>query len=251
MLAADTREWTAALDALVGDQDLRRRLGAAARADVATRFEPGAQGRALAATLHDIVARHERKAGRGAPVTPAIRVDEVALARMFFGEVTRAAREPRALPDFSSPPATAATPPLADGALLAQRVRAVHTGLTRLDVHTITCGLALDHTLVLHLRREDGTTVTHATLAAALVPDHDWLALEFPPEPRSAGHCYTLEIEAHGTGSRNALTFGTSASAAPEGPFTIDGTPGPCSLALRAFAADDVAAGEGTAAVGV
>ncbi len=249
MIAADTREWTAALDALVGDQGVRRRLGAAARADVATRFEPGTQGRVLAGALRDIVARHAGGAGRGAPA--ASKVDEVALVRTFFGEVARAAREPHALPDFATPPATAATPPLADGVRLAQRVRAMHTGLTRLDVHTITYGLALDHTLALHVRRDDGTTVTQATLAAALVPDRDWLALEFPPEPRSAGRCYTLEIEARGTGSRNALTFGTSDIVGPEGPFTIDGTPGPRSLTLRAFAADEVAASGETAAVGV
>lgn len=240
LLAGDPPEWEAALARLVGDELRRVRLGAAARADVAARFAPAAQGRELRAILEEVAARVG-----GAAESPAradAGDDELALARRFRGEVARAAREPDALPDHAAT-AAAVTPPLADGVVLTQRFRARRPGLARVDVHTVTYGLALDHVLEMRLLRADGSVAASATLPAALAPDRDWIALALTPEPDSADRWYALELRARGTGARNALAFGAAAAAAStDGGYVLDGVVADAALALRTFAADDPAA---------
>jgi hypothetical protein len=239
LLAADAASWDAALTSLITDAPRRLRLGAAAHADVATRFAPAEQGRELRAILADVVAAPAaRDRAAAARATLAELDDEVALARRFPGEVARAAREPNALPDVSLAP-TAVSPPLADGVILEQRFRLARPGLARVDVHTVTYGLPLDHVLELRLRRADGALVSAASVPAALAPDRDWLALEFAPEQSSADRVYVLELRARGTGSRNALSFGATTAPHEHGAYLLDGAAGAGSLALRTFAADD------------
>jgi hypothetical protein len=223
---------------MITDPERRLRLGTAARADVETRFAPVTQGAALHAILADVAAAvpHARTE---APREPTGTDDEVTLARRFPGEVTRAAREPAALQDLTSS-ATGATPPLADGIVLAQAFRAARPGLTRVDVHTITYGLPLDHLLELRLRRDDGSLVGATTIPAALAPDRDWLALEVAPERESEGRTYVLELHARGTASHNALCFGVTTAPTDADRYLLGDGACDGALALRTFAADTV-----------
>jgi glycosyltransferase involved in cell wall biosynthesis len=231
-LAPDLAAWQHALETVVTHPERAAHVGATARADVELRFAPAAQGRELAAFL-STVAAGLRAPHAPAPVAPALA--ERALVATFPGEVARAAREPAARPDLAAAP-VATTAPLGDGAVLAQRFPSRHAGLTRVDVHTITYGLALDHTLDARVRRDDGSEVTAQEIWAGIAPDRDWLAIDLPPEPDSADRTYTLELRAHGTGTRNALSFGVGAPDAGD-PCTVDGISGPGPLALRTFAA--------------
>jgi hypothetical protein len=76
-------------------------------------------------------------------------------------------------------------------------------------------------------------------VAASVAPDRDWLAIDLPPEPDSAGRTYTLELRARGTADRNALSF--AVSTAGDQRYTTDGVAGAGPLALRSFAAWPVA----------
>jgi glycosyltransferase involved in cell wall biosynthesis len=233
LLAEDAAAWRAALAALAGDPAHARRLGDAARADVAARFGPASQGPALAAILAEVAARAPRPTG-----AVAVPVDEIALARAFPGEVARAAREPGGLPGFAVSDAAEITPPLGDAAPLLQPFPATVDGLARVDVQTVTYGQALDHELRARVLREDGSVAAARTLAAALAPDRGWLAVELPPESGSAGRTYRLELTARGAGRGNALSFGATARPTRAGPFAIGGVAGPGSLALRTFAGE-------------
>jgi len=239
LLPGDAAAWQAALATLVRDRLRRARMGAAAHTDVAARFASAILGHALAGMLVEVAARYGRRSSNATDDA----TDEVALARAFPGEVTRAAREPQARPGFAALDCATTTPPLADGMVLAQRFRATDDGLTRVDLHTVTYSQALDHVLEVRLLRDDGTTAATENIAAVLAPDRDWLALEFVPEAHSAGRCYTLELRSHGSGPANALAFGATARTAPEGPFTLFGRPGAGALALRTFAAEPQEAG--------
>jgi glycosyltransferase involved in cell wall biosynthesis len=230
-LAADLEVWQQALETVVTHPERAAHVGATARADVGLRFAPAAQGHELAAFLSTVVAGL-RAPHATPPAAPAL--DERALGVTFPGEVAHAAREPDARPDHAAGATAVTTAPLADGTVLAQCFPSHHAGLTRVDVHTITYGLALDHTLHACVRRDDGSEVASQEIWAGGAPDRDWLAIDLPPEPDSAGRTYTLELRARGTGTRNALSFGVSAD--PCDPYTIDGVAGPSALALRSFA---------------
>ncbi len=247
LLAADDGEWRHALEALVQDPELRRRLGTAAYADVRSRFDPDTQGLALTRACHEMVRAHEHPVIVGGGDEP---LDELVLARSFPGEVARRAREPHGLPDCAVTELDAITPPLGDGVTLAQSFVAAGDGLTRVDVHTITYGLALDHLLVMRLQRDNGSVVADLTLPAGLAPDRDWLAIEFPPETRSAGRRYTIVLEARGSGPRNALSFGCTERAAPVEPFRLAGRAAPGSLGVRTFAADSGGVADATDSLG-
>ncbi len=238
ILAADDRGWETALSSVIADPTRRARLGGAARADVETRFAPTTQGARLGAFVTDVLApfRAARRAA-AAPSPPTL--DEIALARRFPGEVARAAREPAGLPDLRRD-ALGTTPPLADDVVLAQRFHVARPGLSRVDVHTITYGLPLDHLLELRLRRDDGSLVGSTTLPAALAPDRDWVALDVAPEASSEGRAYVLELRARGTGARNALAFGVAPLR--EGDvYRLGDATGRGALAMRTFAADPAA----------
>ena len=235
-LAADPEAWRDALETVVTHPERSAHAGATARTDVELRFAPAAQGRELAAFLSTVVAgwRAPHAARHEAPAAPP-ELAERALVATFPGEVARAAREPDARPDYAAAATADTTAPLADGCILAQRFPSRHPGLARVDVHTITYGLALDHTLHACVRRDDGSEVASQEIWAGVAPDQDWLAIDFPPEPDSAGRTYTLELRARGTGTRNALSFGVSGE--PGDPYTSDGVAGATALALRSFTA--------------
>jgi hypothetical protein len=230
-LAADAGAWDEALAHVVEHPERAAHVGANARADLELRFAPAAQGRDLAAFLSTVVAglRASHVAG---PVAEALTERELVAA--YPRELARAAREPAMRPDLATPPASTSDP-LGDGRVLTQRIASRFAGLARVDVHTVTYGLPLDHVLEATVRRDDGTTVATRALAPALAPDRDWLAIEFPPEPDSAGRTYVLELRARGTGPRNATSFGVAAPG--DAPYTIDDGSGVGPLALRSFAA--------------
>jgi hypothetical protein len=119
--------------------------------------------------------------------------------------------------------------------VLAQDFRARADGLARIDVHTVTYGLPLDHRLEARVRRADGTTVVREEVDAALAPDRGWLAIAWPAERASGGRTYRLELAAAGTGTRNALSFGLAAPGVAAPPCTRDGAPAAGPLALRTF----------------
>ncbi len=230
LLAADETAWREALTRLVDDADTTRRLGLAAREDALTRFHPTTQGRALAEIMRTLVDAGARGVGDH-PLA-----DEATVVRTFPNEVARAAREPQALPDMAAPTIEGPTAPLPDGTVLRQRFFSHVSGLARVDVHSITYGQHLDHALVLRVRRDDGVTIASARYAAALAPDRDWLAVEFPPQPDSAGRHFHLELEAEGTGAGNALSFGTTTPTPDAEPLSLGTTSGTAPLALRTFA---------------
>ncbi|MEO6029604.1 MAG: glycosyltransferase [Candidatus Binatia bacterium] len=231
-LAADLDTWRAALAAVVAHPERAAHVGATARADLELRFAPAAQGRDLAAFLSTVVAGlrapHPIEPDAGARA-------ERELVAAFPGEVARAAREPDARPDQVGAALATISAPLADGRVLAQRFPSRFAGLTRVDVHTITYGLPLEHALHAAVRRDDGSEVATRVVAAGVAPNRDWLAIDLPPEPDSAGRTYTLELRARGTGDQNAVSFGVSADTAE--PYTTDGVAGSGALLLRSFAA--------------
>lgn len=231
-LAADAHAWEQALATVVAHPERAAHVGATARADVELRFSAAAQGRDLAAFLSAVRAGL-RASHAPAPVAAAL--DERTLATTYPGEVARAAREPDACPDVIAPAGPHTTDPLAAGHVLRQRFPSRAAGLMRVDVHTITYGLPLDHALDASIRRDDGSEVAAHTIAAGVAPDRDWLAIPLPPESDSAGRTYTLELRARGTGTRNALSFGVGTAGTE--PYTLDGAPGLGPLALRSFAA--------------
>lgn len=226
-LAADAAAFEQALAAVATHPERAAHVGATARADVALRFTPAAQGRELAAFLSTVVAglrgTHATNLGRVART-------ERELVAIHPGEVARAAREPAARPDHYAQPGDEVSAPLGDGHVIAQPFTCLHPGLTRVDVRTVTYGLPLDHVLTATIRRDDGSVAATHEIWAGAAPDRDWLALELPPEPDSAGRTYVVELRARGTGPRNALSFALAAT--PGVPATTDRT-----LALRAFAA--------------
>ncbi len=241
LLATDATCWESTLTSLIENPVRRQRLGAAARADVVARFASAPQGAALRAILEDVTT-----GGAARPLANGARVDdahdcsiaaEVALARRFPAEVARAAREPNAFPDLALP-VTETTELLGDGVMLTQRFRVGRPGLMRVDVYTVTRGAVLDHELELRLLRPDGSRAAATRVPAALAPDREWLALDVPPEPDSAGRVYVLELCSHGARTGNALSFGATTVPHEDGPYRLGDVAGVGSLALRTFAAD-------------
>ncbi len=226
-IAADAAAWERALEVVVSHPERAAHVGATARADVELRFTPAAQGRPLAAFLSTVMAglRRTRPASLG-----RVARSERELVALDPGGVARAAREPAARPDHRATLGAAVSPPLGDGQTFVQRFACRHDGLVRVDVRTVTYGLALDHVLDATLRRDDGSVVASHETWAGVAPDRDWLAIDVPPEGCSGGRTYTLELGARGTGPRNALSFG------------LDDAPGePCRV-VAGGGSDDVLA---------
>jgi len=233
-IAADDAAWEHALDAVVTHPERAAHVGATARADVALRFAPAAQGRPLAAFLSTVVAG--LRGARGANPGRVAR-SERELVAMHPGEVAYAAREPAARSDATVAPGTGVSAPLGDGRVFAQRFACRDAGLLRVDVRTVTYGLALDHVLEATVRRADGGVVATRELWAGVAPDHDWLAIDLPTDADSAGRTYVLELRARGTGERNALSFALADTPNARAPLAIDGVAGAEALALRTFTA--------------
>lgn len=221
-LAASPDEWRAALDELIRDRELSRRLGESARADLEERWSEAARAPELRRALEALPSRERSFELAGVEQETAA---EIAL-------------EPDACPASPGVEVAGATPPLGDGHLLTQRLAPTRNGLCRVDVHSITCGQRLRHELVLRLRR-NGAIVGERAIPAEHAPDRSWLALEVPPQRDSAHATYDLEIEAHGSGEANAISLGLAGgagiSALPR-PAELEGRRLAAPLALRCFA---------------
>jgi hypothetical protein len=140
------------------------------------------------------------------------------------------------------------SPPLAPGRTLAQRLRARRDGLCRIDVHTVTYGLAPAHTLELRLLDEDGALLAASRYAARLAPDRGWLALDVPLQAASRGRSYRFEIRALDAPPGAALSFGLTPAAPGAEPARIDGEDLAGVLRVRGFADSGCALAEVTAA---
>jgi glycosyltransferase involved in cell wall biosynthesis len=230
-LAGDVEAWCQALDDLVRDEELRRDLGARARADVLERWSEERRADELWREI-------ERIDGHGP--APAI-----SLALAEPERPAALALEPDACPAL--PPATpaATTPPLGSGRRLVQTFRPTRNGLCRVDVHSVTFGQDLRHELRITLRG-GGRVLAEERCDASGLPDRGWFALDVPPESHSAGNVYELELEARGTGPGNATSFGLAdqedgISPAADGARTTAARfadePLAAPLALRCFAA--------------
>jgi hypothetical protein len=235
-LATTQDEWRRALDDLLRDPSLRRRLGTAARLDVVTRWTESRRASELLAIVDDVRGGLRRRARRDVAASRPASGDDVAAARV--------ALEEDACPAFATSAVGGVAPPVSGGSRLVQRLRASCDGLVRVDVHAVTYGLALDRQLRLELRRDDGSLAGRATLPASELPDRAWVALELDaPERLSAGRVYTLSIAVDGPRGGPAPTFGTTAATAgsevpgPLGVATLDDAPLAAPLALRGFAA--------------
>lgn len=233
-LATTQDEWRRALDELLRDAALRRRLGASALADVGARWTEPARARELLAIVDDV---------RGG----LRRVQTLGLTAETFDvePSARVALEPDACPAFPAGAAAAVSPPLPVGGRVAQRVRVALCGLARIDLHTVTYGQEIRARLRLALRSVDGTLLAEALLPAAEAPDRGWLALELDaPLGDSAGRTYVVELSAEGDGAGGALSFGVTGTAPRDddgfgalGAACLDGAPLAGALVLRGFAA--------------
>jgi len=233
-LATTQDEWRRALDELLRDPSLRRRLGAAARADVASRWAESHRAGELLAIVDDVRGGLRPRSRTGVVPAPPSDADE---------RPGRLALEPDACPAFAPAAHADVAPPVGGGSRLVQRLRAGRDGLVRVDVHAVTFGQSLTQEVRLELRRDDGTLAGRATLPAAELPDRGWVALELDaPEAHSAGRIYDLEIAVEGAPGGSTPTFGVGPLAADDavsgaiGGASLDGTPFGGSLALRGFA---------------
>lgn len=236
-LATTQDEWRRALDELLRDPALRRRLGAAAQADVAARYSESRRAGDLLAIVEDVRGGLRRRSRSTAPAVLPVATAEERPARV--------ALEPDACPAFRTAVAAATAPPVPGGSRLVQRLRAACDGLVRVDVHAVTFGQPLAQRISLELRRDDGTIAGRAVLPAAEMPDRAWLALDLDaPEQRSGGRTYALEIAVDGVRGGSAPAFAVAdGSAAAEGDecgalgsAELDGTPIAAVLVLRGFA---------------
>jgi len=236
-LATTQDEWRRALDDLLREPGERARLGAAARADVASRYAQRVRARELQAILDDVRGGLQRRAQSLSATAPGAAFD--------VERGSRTALEPDACPAFTAAAANVVAPPLTGGAALVQRLRVARHGLLRLDVHVITYGQTFAGDLRLTLRRDDGTLAGALRVPADEAPDRGWLALELDaPEPRSGGCTYTLEITAGYAPGGSALSFGATTPCRSEdepdsgalGSALLDGVPIGMALALRGFA---------------
>ena len=236
-LATTQDEWRRALDELLREPALRRRLGAAARGDVAARYSESRRAGDLLAIVEDVRGGLRRRSRSTAPaVLPVAGAD---------ARPARVALEPDACPAFTPAVAAATAPPVPGGSRLVQRLRAACDGLVRVDVHAVTFGQQLAQRISLELRRDDGTIAGRTVLPAAELPDRAWIALDLDaPEAHSGGQTYALEIAVEGTRGGSAPTFAVAGGCAaadgggsgPVGAAVLDGTPIAASLVLRGFA---------------
>lgn len=231
-IAQGADQWRAALDELIGDRELRCALGDLARADLLERWSEEAR----ASELRCVLEEPARGRGFAVPVPPALVDDEPA---------AEVALEPDACPAGGLVEIGGFTPPLGDTQRLVQRLVPLREGLCRVDVYSVTWGQALHHELVLRLRSDEGEIVAQRTLPAAHAPDRSWLALEMPPQPRSKGTTYELELVARGSGVGNALSFGLASEAGE--PACLGDRALERPLALRLFADWDRILGSGAA----
>ena len=238
-LASTQDEWRRALGALLADPALRQRLGTAAASDVVRRYGEAARANELLAIVEEVRGGLRRR-GRDAsgPVPAAEGPPDERPARI--------ALEPDARSAFPPSGADRVSPAVTGGTTLVQRLRVVHDGLLRVDVHAVTYGQAIARNVCLTLRREDGSAAACRTVPGAELPDRGWLALELDaPELRSGGCTYVLEIAADGARGGSAPAFGSTEmrtgagdapASGPLGAAALDGDALDGALAVRGFA---------------
>jgi len=220
VLAESVKDWHARLTELVREPELRVALGRRAWADLDERWCENERASELDAVLH----RVQKRAAESLPES------------RWHEAVARRALEPDACPALDETSATAVSPPLGEERF-EQRLRAKHDGLERIDLHAVTYGQALSHTVVVRLVGEDGCTLRETSWRAAELPDRAWTSFEFEPLPDSSRHEYTLVLETTGAGAGNAASFGLSTGvdgALPAARSNGEALAGP--LALRGFA---------------
>lgn len=226
LLAVDDVGWRRALAWIAAEPGARRRMGAAARADVESRFGPGPRARELAAVLESArrVAR-ERRAPRRSADSP------------WDAPPARVALEPDAHPGALLPMRPVReSPPLCGGHAVEQEFVARRDGLCRVDLHVVTYGLRSAGELELSLASGDGAPVARARIAAEHLPDRAWVALEVPVQPASDGRTFRLRVAMAGE-PRDAASLGLADASADAPCARLDGEALDGSLVLRGFAA--------------
>ena len=235
-LATTQDDWRRALDHLLREPGERERLGAAALADVATRYAEHARARELQTIVDTVRGGLRRRVQSSQPVVAASFADEPAM---------RTALEPDACPAFVVAAADGVSPPLPPGSRLVQHWAWPGTGCYASTSTPSPTGRDSRHRLRLALRREDGTLAGSVTVPADDAPDRGWLALDLDaPEQFSGGRTYLLEITAEGPGGGSALSFGTTSGdgrgdasrTGARGPALLDGVSIAAALVVRGFA---------------
>lgn len=232
LLAATRADWDAALRALAGDAGLRRRLGNAARDDVALRAGPEAQADALIAALEEL--------RRTAPVRPSSAAGATAAnADAFAGEVGRYDLEPGdALPDTGVPARDGSSPVLTPGRSVGQIFRAETDGLCRVDVAVGTDGAARAPAVVVRVAAGPDTrdaVLRRVDVAAGAIADDAWIAAEFTPIPDSAGRTFYIWVETSATDA--TVTDATGPDAAAVGAETTVADDSAAPITLRTYTA--------------
>lgn len=228
LLAADAEGWRDAITVLCADPPLRRRLGAAARADVEAGYGPEPRARELAALLEAALgAARSGRAPLGTGESP------------WAAPSARVALEPDAHPGAIPPSVPLReSPPLCGGQVIEQDVVVGCDGLLRVDLHVVTYGLRSSGELELELASADGRTLACTRIPAAELPDRAWVALEVPVQSHSAGLACRLRVAMIGE-PRDAASVGLADPVAGTGVARLDGAPLDGALVLRGFASFD------------
>ncbi len=243
LLARTTLEWSDALEALVVDTGLRRRLANAARDDVFVRYTPQAQADTLVAVLGAIGALPRRDVTAAMPADDGRgpHLDAGELAQRHPGEIGRYALEPTdAVPGVAQPSHDTPSPFLVAGRVVGQSFVAAADDLIRIDVRIGTDGKTLGATITVHLGERPGAgakDLRTVVLRASDFPDQAWIAAEFAPLAASGRTLYVW-IESDAADARQAPTLWTSTTGwgepAPDGLF-IDHRPAAGALTFRTF----------------
>ncbi|HEY2386743.1 MAG TPA: glycosyltransferase [Candidatus Binatia bacterium] len=233
LLAATHDDWVRALDALVADGGLRRRLGNAARDDVFLQSGPEAQGDALVEALTAVLRRHaERPASP--PLVPADATPDHA---------GRYDLEPGdAMPGSAETARDGASPVLAAERAVGQVFAADHDGLCRIDVCVASASGEMP-ALVVQVAADPAPTspaLRRVGVAAGPVAEDAWIAAEFAPIEGSAGRTFYAWVTLAPAEALEvpAVTLRTYTAGWGEGPASglhLDHHPTPGSLAFRTF----------------
>ena len=124
------------------------------------------------------------------------------------------------------------------GQTIRQTFRATANGLRRVDVLAATFGRRNRGTLTVQVVDDsDERMLAERTFKAREVPNNDWLVVDLPEEPSSAGRSYSIRVRADGAVLGEAVTlWGTVADGFVEGSLQIDGRDTGRDLWFRTFA---------------
>jgi glycosyltransferase involved in cell wall biosynthesis len=234
LLATTREEWVEALDALVRDGGLRRRLGNAARNDVFLHAGPETQADPLVEALAGILRRH----GEAPPASrPA-----VASAAMPGGAGRYDLEPDDALPGTAQPACDTWSPLLGAERAVGQTFVADADGLFRIDVCVGSDAGAMP-TLLVQVAADPAPTspaLRRAVVEGGPVAEDAWVAAEFAPLEGSAGRTLYVWVTLANAGAPAvpAPTLRTYAAGWGEGAGSglhLDHRPAAGSLAFRTF----------------